>query len=483
MDLVKKLALVLCLTAAGCLTPLQPWQESGREIETGAGPPDAADLLHIDPASVGSGGPASLERHARDLERRYVEHVEVDGIVFQPLRSSDSLPDPDGYGTGGDSLLFTGTALAGWSWKHAVTGDSERVVEALRGLWILTHISGRGVLCRAAFPSSRGAEFGYPNEWLSDRDDRFLGETPAGEPDPIRGGTLPAMRWYTRATRDQLTGLVLGLASAWKLATAPTTDPALAARLRPVIAQTVADVVEQLRAYGWRIRDVRGLNGTSADDVDGLLRVAVLALARAVGIPHADRDYHREFHRVIEHPDLFATFDRYNNFSNYFAHSLRAMRSYSIWLLDEDPERRAQMVDYSRAHWRRWTDRHANTWLAWLWFAMAGTAPDEGLRALYELRLKPIRMWPSPLAGQWNAPNFIAATADTTPAWVLPVYLRKPTSYFIWQKEPWDAGEEAKKSKKGKKARVLGDATGVDFLAAYWLGRAHGFVGSLAAGE
>ena len=102
---------------------------------------------------------------------------------------------------------------------------------------------------------------------------------------------------------------------------------------------------------------------------------------------------------------------------------------------------------------------------------MAGTPPDEeGLRALHELRLKPSRLWPSPLAGRWRRPSFNAATLDTTAAWVLPVYLRKPTAYSVWQKEPWDAGNEPRDT------GGLGDSTGVDFLAAYWLGRAHGFI-------
>lgn len=463
--------LVLCLGVAGCLAPPRPWQERAADVAMSGGPSDTAHLLHIDPAAVESGGPASLADWAGELERRYVRHVQVDGVVWQPLRSSGGVADPDRYGSGGDSMLFTGVALAGWTWKYAVTGDSDRVVEAVRGLWILTHVAGRGVLCRAAFPSSRDVEFGWPDAW-ADRDPRFVGETPPlAIADPIRGGHLPAMRWYTRATRDQVTGLVLGLSSAWMLATDPTTDPALSALLRPIVAQIVVDVALHLRAHGWRIRDATGQNDTSADDVDGLLRLAVLGLARAVGMPEADQDYQREFADFAERAGALGAFDRYNNVAGYYAFSLRAARSYSIWLLDEDPAHKKQMVDYARAHWRRWTDHHGNAWLAWLWFVMAGLPPDEeGRRALHELRLKPHRLWPSPLAGRWKPPSFNAATLDTTAAWVLPVYLRKPTAYSVWQKEPWDAGEAA------GDVRGLGDSTGVDFLSAYWLGRAHGFI-------
>jgi len=325
------------------------------------------------------------------------------------------------------------------------------------------------VLCRAAFPSNRGVEFGWPRAW-SGRDPRFVGETPAGAvPDPIRGGHLPAMRWYTRATRDQLTGVVLGLSSAWALATAPTTDPALAARLRPIVTEITVDVVDQLHAHGWRIRDASGRNDTWADGVDGLLRVAVLSLARSVGMAGADREYQREFSRTVKRLHPLDSFNRYNNLNQYYAHNLRAARTYAVWLLDADPEHRAQIVDYARTYWRRWTDHHGNAWLSWLWYVMAGTPPDdEGLRALYELRWKPIRSWPSPLAGRWAPPSFDAVTFDTTPAWVLPVYLRKPAEYFSWEREPWGAGEALEDGRS--------NSTGLDFIAAYWLGRAHEFI-------
>jgi hypothetical protein len=467
---LKRLAIALCLCAAGCLTPREAWQQRVTEVDLRGAPADTISLLHLDPAAVESGGPASLAQRAAELERRYVEDVEVEGVVWEPLRSSVEVAEPDRHGAGADSLLFTGFAVAGWTWKYAVTGDSERLIEALRGLWILTHVAGRGVLCRAAFPSSRGDEFGWPRAWTG-RDPQFVGETPAGAiPDPIHGGHLPAMRWYTRATRDQLTGVVMGLSSAWALADALTTDPALAARLRPIVAEITTDVVDHLRAHEWRIRDASGRNDTWADGVDGLLRVAVLSLARSVGMAGADREYQREFSRLVRRPHPVGFFNRYNNLNEYYAHNLRAARSYSVWLLDADPVHRGQMVEYARTHWRRWTDHHGNAWLSWLWFAMAGTPPDdEGLRALYELRWKPIRSWPSPLEGRWPPPSFGAVTFDTTPAWVLPVYLRKPAEYFSWEREPWDAGVPGEGTGRS-------NSTGLDFLAVYWLGRAHGFI-------
>jgi hypothetical protein len=459
--------LIALLLLTGCLTPEHRWQHAG-PVDMGGGPSDTTYLLAIDAASVGSAGAAGLAEHAVELERRYVRDVEVEGVTWQPMRSSTTIDEPDSYGSGGDSLLFTGYALAAWCWKYRVTGDSERVVEALRGLWVLTHAAGKGVLSRCAFPTDRAAEWGWPDAWA--RDAQFVGQTPAGVvEDLVRGGTLPAMTWYTRATKDQMTGLVMGLACAWDLAR-ETSDLKLATTIRAVVRTIVQDVLAHLRAHGWRIRDAHGNNDTSADDVDDLLRLSLLCLARAAGLD-VEEEYQLQFGQFVGTADLMGTFDRYNNVQQYYAHTLRASRSFVLWLLDTDPIHRERVVAYASRHWRRWTDGHGNAWLAWLWAVMSGETPGgEGARALHELRLKPTRLWSSPLAGRWEAPTLTAATLDTTSAWALPVYLRKPTAYFAWQKEPWDPGELPYDT------LGLGETTGVDFLAAYWLGRAHGFI-------
>jgi len=162
--------------------------------------------------------------------------------------------------------------------------------------------------------------------------------------------------------------------------------------------------------------------------------------------------------------------DRFSNLDGYYAHNLRALRSFTVWSLEEDPARQAVMVRYAGEHWRRWTVGHGNTWLSWLWRAMARVGDaGEGLRALHELRVKPARAADSPLAGRWSKPSPGAVLLGKTSPWVLPVYLRKHTDYFTWQKEPWDAGEPG--------TPTTGDTCGVDFIVSYWLGRVYGFIG------
>jgi hypothetical protein len=117
--------------------------------------------------------------------------------------------------------------------------------------------------------------------------------------------------------------------------------------------------------------------------------VAVLGLARSVGLAGVDREYGASSRGVVPGPHPLDAFNRYSNLYGYYAHNLRAARTYSIWLLDSDPERRAQVVEYAAASWRRWTDHHGNAWFSWLWFVMSGTPPDaEGLRAALRAALE-----------------------------------------------------------------------------------------------
>ena len=126
-------------------------------------------------------------------------------------------------------------------------------------------------------------------------------------------------------------------------------------------------------------------------------------------------------------------------------------------------------VDYAETYWRRWTDHHGNAWFSWLWFVMGGTPPDEEeLRALYELRgtdptLALAARRPLGAAqhrrGDLRHHGRLGASGLSAQA----------HGVFGWEKEPWAAGAARGGARPG-------DSTGLDFLAAYWLGRAHGFI-------
>ena len=435
-------------------------------------PPTRLHLLRIDPAAIGSGGPAALADWARELERRYVRHVEVEGVVWQPLRSSPSIVEPDRYGSGGDSMLFTGVALSGWAWKYAATGDSDRLIEAVRGLWILTHVAGRGVLCRAAFPASRDVEFGWPGSWAG-RDPRFVGETPAGAiPDPIRGGHLPAMRWYTRATRDQITGprsrtlVRVGARdgpddrSGALLAASPGRRADHHRRRRAPARTRMAHPRRQraerhvCRRRRWptagggagsrpRGRDARTpIRTTSASSTD-----------------------------IVKRADPLGAFDRYNNVE-------RVLRA--------QPARRPVVLDLAARRGPR--ARRADGRLRPSALETLDRSPRECVA-----RLAVVRDGRHP-PGRGGAARVARAPVEAEPALVLAAG-RSVAAAQLQRGDPRYHGRvgasglsaqahglfrlaEGAMGCRGRTrdTRGLGDSTGVDFLAAYWLGRAHGFI-------
>lgn len=226
-------------------------------------PWDTTYLLDLDPAAV---TPAALANAVSAAEAR-LQAATVEGVVWPRVRSSPTLLQPDQFMNGADSLLFSGVAAAAWSWRYMVTRapeDRVLVLEAARGLHLLTHGSTPGVLCRCVLPLSRAAEFGWP--W------------PHREPFV---GTRAGYGWYTRATRDQLSGLVLGLASAWRALEGDGSPEATLAR--DILRVTGQDVMGKLASDDWRIRDADGKNDTNADGVDGILRLGLEAFVAVSG--------------------------------------------------------------------------------------------------------------------------------------------------------------------------------------------------------
>ena len=74
----------------------------------------------------------------------------------------------------------------------------------------------------------------------------------------------------------------------------------------------------------------------------------------------------------------------------------------------------------------------------------------------------------SPLAGDERKPSFLQVLIGDVDRFILLPHLRKPTSYTVWQKEPWDVG--------GAGYDGSGEATGLDFILVYWMGKFHGFL-------
>lgn len=460
---MKKLLLVLSLCVVGCTTP-HNYKDP------------------IDPSHVSE---AALDYHATYVEQHYQTYNQVDGIAWQRFRTDPALAEPDRYGSGGDSCIFTGHKLAIDVLRYHCTGndaDLDKVAQSLRGLYILTHITGTpGVICRNAFPAHRASEWGYPETW-GGRDQRFVHTSPANIADPFKGGTFPPMTYYTRATKDQVSGLIYGLSVAWRYLAVPghilnRVQDQRIQDLRMLVARISEDVYNHLRLHDWKIRDENGANDTSADSVSGLIKTMVVSLYRRTAaltaphrVPRIHTIYVNGFGSAFNSPSNW--FHRFSNYQQYYAWNLRYLRAYSIYILEAGPNQDDDLIEIIRDYvdnqlWY-FTKGHYNSKFIYMRDVITGKRDrlDQAKLALQSLSLRPLRSQDSPLAGDERKPSLLQVLAGDWDRFVILPHLRKSTSFSTWQKEPWDPGYPNQ--------RGIEETTGICYLTAYWLRRFYG---------
>jgi len=440
---------------------------------------------YVDPVDPTTVTVAQLGAHAEFLENRYQTFSQVEGIIWQRARSDVALENPDQFGSGGDSCIFTGHKLAADVYRYQITGkekDLDKVLQSLRGLYILTHVTGTpGVISRAAFPADRQVEWQYPERWQHRINQGFVNQGPPLA-DPFNpGNQIGPMIYYTRGTKDQITGLLYGLAVAERyLVESQASHSEKISLARNVAAKIVEAIYNHLRLYDFKIRDEKGENNTRADKVEHLIKLQLLSVYRKTVV----RTIPSRAARIQEkYDDLFNSaffgifqtlsdlVNRFNNHSQYYAWNLRYLRAYSVFILESDVERKKTVSKWVSSNLWPYIKGHYNTKFIYLHNAITGGTEklDDALLALKSLSLKSHRSYDSPLAGDERKPSFLQVLMGDWDRFVLLPHLRKFTSYTTWQKEPWDVG-----STSGRTG--IEDSTGLDFILAYWMGKFHGFL-------
>jgi len=482
--------LLLIMVLAGCLTMGMLCHSSvGIGSARIVHAQDLSYLLDLDPDAVSD---RDLYERAVALEENYQQHHSVNGILWEARYAEAEDERPTLYGNGGDSAIFSGFYLAGAVYRFRTTGeasDLQAAFEAARGLHILTHISGTpGVIARCAFPAARAAQWRYPEVWQERIDNGYVYESSADIPDiGDPSACYPVMIYYTRATRDQLTGILYGIGVAlaeldpddYSGETAPGVI-----EVRDILQEVIRAVWGRLESTGFVIRDQEGKTGTTASLVTGLLRLQLLAVYRAAlegreGVEEKEykrinRLYARAFARAfsLNDGDAAALFNRGSLLDGYYSYNLRFARSFAVHLLEKDPRRRDTVVDYMQKHVWRYVQDHRNTHFIFLYAAASGdlSRMDEAARSLRELSLRPLRNWSSPLHGiNYYPPRPVLLYGDVSD-FVVPVHLREPTGYFIWQRDPFQTGDGPINTEG------LDEAIGVDFILPYWMGRYYDFL-------
>ncbi len=295
-------------------------------------------LLQIDPAAPAN--PRQLSRwlmlaHPNDVGREDIEHQvakqelriashhKVEGLVFPnwiELTEDGRDQRAPRLDAVADTALFNGIYLAGLVAKYDATSDPAVLAEvggSVDAVYKLTHVTGMpGLLSRYALPFGRAvhsrvipaaAEAGstrssYRHIYYGDQRNvraeySHLENIVAGRDGlaPVRrspvGRLLTGQAHYgdqylcTRASRDQLTGIVFGLAFAMKFFEAEcgvrcAADRELWISIRRTLSRTAASIYRYLRAHDWKMVDPFTGSGGGVNVVSGLLRTAVELLFR-----------------------------------------------------------------------------------------------------------------------------------------------------------------------------------------------------------
>lgn len=498
-------------------------------------------------------GREELQKHAEWIENNYQRFHQYDGIQYLALRSTPKTA-PTSY-LPSDTALYTGFYLATAVFRFQTTRevrDLKPVLETLRGVYLLSHGTGiPGQVARFSIPWNSASQWNFPERyrpyvlkkqevWLnvSKKTSGFLGsffasKAPAAPPlshpptpneqqwrealiekpqlflgpdhlpDPFHGSSLlkhpaffPQTLNYLLVTRDQMTGVLLGLSAVLRHLTPQESDSDLVKkeilRGRRVAQITGWAIYKHLRRNGYSFRDPNGEIYTSSHSARGLLKYNLLLLAREISIESGKEDkvkapwvgarerIEKEIGRLFSEQMWSCTagwagVNPYlaKNF-NYYKWNLDIARLFSIVLLEKNKDRLAGHHYYfNKCLWPA-VRNHENTVFIFLKYAMGFSDPErslnmeKGMQNLRSLALRPLRSFSSPLAGAQKAePGFVQTVFNDETA-IVPPHLRRWEACFVWAKDPFHF---AKRPGLPIDEWGLTEASGGDYLFAYWLGR------------
>lgn len=466
-------------------------------------PADLSYLLKVTYDDVKNLDAAYMEAHAAKA-RVFFEQSTFQGQLFKRYYQSHEDPDDQPFQYGyGDTGIFTGLALVTSIRRYQAVPNSENLAQVERylgGLHLLTMGTNiPGVIARGAYPV-KWIEEGRTN--IRPEREKYHFDVRSDYTNPFTGEGVPKMRVYTRATRDQMTGILFGLSNTW-LAFGKMQKTPQHQKILDVTREIVLAIWQRLLSTGYNIEDPLGQTGTNAAKIKGgSLKYHLVALARRVlrdtltpetnGLYQVTR---KEYKKLFQFGSLFPRvgdwFNGFNNFQQYYAWNLRHMNWYAAYFLDTNSGRKWKLAKWYRQRvWERnvlnepATKDHQSPYFNLLYMEVIrdiwsqrnttfrkekvkGKHHDprrqyfrlmDGLWQLKAWSLRPLRGWESPLAGKGDEFDRFA---------IVPGHLRENTEYFIWQKEPFRRVGTPSDTRGGMSA-----STGLSFLLPYWWMRA-----------
>jgi hypothetical protein len=374
-------------------------------------------------------------------------HMPYD-TVLDPVFASSDPNSPDfsrivSYSRAGDSAIWTGHYLAAEAFRYRVTGSDEALKNAwraLRGIRSLLDITGTDVLARCLVP--------VDSPFASD-----IQRAEAGH--GIFFGKLQGRDyfWIGNTSRDQYSGVMLGLSTAYDL----IDDPAV----QSFIKTDVTRMLNFLLRRGWSVVMPNGAISTTfwlrPDQELSFLQIGRKINPQAFGLTYAY--YRNTYASSVGWPIAYDNIDDHNH---YFKFNLNYINLYDLIRLEEDtsPFKQTYLDAYNALRGR--TRTHGNAHFNMMDRALVGPNAARDSETINLLALWLVRSrrdhWVD-LRGKY--PPCLGQDRSCVP---IPVNVRINTD-FLWQRSPY---------------LLYGGGFGtietaaIDYILPYWMARSFG---------
>lgn len=475
----------------------------------------------------------SLHDRARDYDARLRQTSQLHGQVVNVDYTDESRATLESYGGYRDAAIWTGSALASEAWRLVATGSpdaQDRLRELVRTLHRDFVVTGDpGYLARFVVPKSAPQPAPVSPAPSCGNDDWHCDVSSGGQTFDWVGGT----------SRDQYTGVVLGYTLAY-LATADEDVRSiirgdmvqiateLAKQRKGVPIRVVVngipltksidienvilapsemvdgavsvnlstDAVSDTQAAGMReflpdfsmlVKPVLGIGTPIPRDSTAIMLGAIFESALMMSAGSTDpsmqaahqalADYyaaHAAGWVKIAKGWTFATSDGCGK--GYFATHIAYIMAYVWALLVKDPAIASDVHDvlFSQTMWNG-VKTHKNAYFAFLWGGTREKTADPGVIADASAQLTQFTAGPRVWVGHdvTAATQYLPHDATCTAEPLCDIHTNavdvrdRRVDDFLWQRQPWQLLDA------GYPRRVF---PGVDYLAAYWAARRHGFL-------
>ena len=386
-----------------------------------------------------------------------------------------SLAEVECYDYQGDSMIWTGSYLAGEAARYKVTGDPAARAEVLRIARYLhqaKEITGTlGYVARYAGPDRRPWNCGYESEG---------GWTVHGT------GAYEGYFWVDHTSRDQYTGWWLGLSMAYDAVDDET--------MRATIRQDMADVIEMLVGNQWHITDENGQwTGNGAAWVGPTMRLSMLVqTAHVTGDPYYRELLDRQYDLLL--PTIGVDTDAFlNKYNEYFGNNLRHNAFLPIFRLWPDRPRLEKLFAIWMKHNRSYVAHTLNPWFDEVHVAGCRRLGNCSWEELQSIRADAA----DTLDRYWDPPDYKRAVTcsamplDPFSVWMDQFLNEHPQLRGIinigpqteapreiddrhWTDQYWQSTPFEASCSGGADPRFVG--AGADFLMAYWMGVYYGLL-------